>query len=51
LLMAFLSEPVLGIAGRSWRSYFGLLGLFAGVMAHIVASAGASRIDTTRQAP
>lgn len=51
LLMAFLSEPGLGIAGRSWRSYFALLGLFAGVMTHIVASAGASRIDTTRQAP
>jgi uncharacterized protein YjeT (DUF2065 family) len=51
LVMAFLAEPVLGIAGRSWRSYFALLGLFAGVMAHIVASTGARRIDTTRQAP
>jgi hypothetical protein len=23
LLMAFISEPAMGIAGRSWRSYFG----------------------------
>jgi len=38
LLMAFISEPALGLAGRSWRSYFGLIALFAGVMAHFVAS-------------
>jgi hypothetical protein len=38
--MAFLSEPALGLAGRSWRSYFGMIGLFAGVMAHLVESAG-----------
>jgi MFS family permease len=40
LLMAFISEPALGLAGRSWRSYFGLIGLFAGVMTHLVAAAG-----------
>jgi len=38
LLMAFISEPGLGLAGRSWRSYFGLIGLFAGVMTHLVAA-------------
>ena len=38
LLMAFVSEPALGLAGRSWRSYFGLIGLFAGVMTHLVAA-------------
>jgi len=37
LLMAFISEPTLGLTGRSWRSYFGLIGLFAGVMTHLVA--------------
>jgi uncharacterized protein YjeT (DUF2065 family) len=40
LLMAFLAEPALGLAGRSWRSYFGLIALFAGVMFHLVASLG-----------
>jgi hypothetical protein len=38
LLVAFMTEPPLGIAGRSWRSYFGLLALFAGVMTHLVAA-------------
>ena len=38
LLMAFISEPALGLAGRSWRSYFGLIGSFAGVMTHLVAA-------------
>lgn len=42
LLIAFFAEPALGLSGRSWRSYFGLIGLFAGVMTHIVASAGMS---------
>ena len=42
LLIAFFAEPAFGLAGRSWRSYFGLIGLFAGVMTHIVASAGLS---------
>ena len=43
LLMAFLSEPSLGLGGRGWRTYFGLIGLFAGVMTHLVARAGAGR--------
>ena len=34
LLMAFTAEPSLGIAGRSWRSFFGVIALFAGVVAH-----------------
>lgn len=38
LLLAFIAEPALGMAGRSWRSFFGLIGLFAGVMTHMVAS-------------
>jgi len=28
LLMAFIAEPPLGMAGLSWRSYFGLIALF-----------------------
>ncbi len=40
LLLAFFSESALGLAGRSWRSYFGMIALFAGVMAHLVASLG-----------
>src|SRR5712692_2113239 len=36
LLLAFVAEPALGIAGRSWRSSFGLISLFAGVMTHTV---------------
>lgn len=42
LLIAFFAEPAFGLAGRSWRSYFGLIGLFAGMMTHIVATAGLS---------
>jgi hypothetical protein len=38
LLAAFVTEPPLGIAGRSWRSFSGLIALFAGVMTHLVAS-------------
>ena len=34
LLMAFISEPSRGFAGRGWRTYFGLVALFAGVMTH-----------------
>ena len=34
LLLAFMMEPALGLAGRSWRSYFGMIALFAGVMTH-----------------
>ena len=47
LSMAFLAEPPLGMAGRGWRSLFGLVALFFGVMMHLVASAGARRIDST----
>lgn len=36
LLLAFIVEPALGIAGRSWRTYLGLIALFAGVMTHTV---------------
>lgn len=38
LLLAFTAEPALGMAGRSWRSFSGLIALFAGVMTHLVAS-------------
>jgi len=38
LLLAFVAEPALGVAGRGWRSFIGLIALFAGVMAHLVAS-------------
>jgi len=38
LLLAFISEPALGMAGRGWRSFLGLIALLAGVMAHMVAS-------------
>ena len=48
LSMAFLTEPPLGMAGRSWRSLIGMVALFVGVMTHLVASIGARRIDTTR---
>ena len=41
LTLAFLVEPPLGMAGRSWRSAVGLIALFAGVMTHLVAKAGA----------
>src|ERR1700730_9778409 len=37
VLMALLSEPALFLAGRGWRSYFGFIGLFAGVITHLVA--------------
>jgi hypothetical protein len=36
LLLAFIAEPALGMAGRGWRSFFGLIALFAGVMMHFV---------------
>lgn len=48
LTMAFLTEPPLGMAGRGWRSLIGMVALFVGVMTHLVANAGARRIDTTR---
>ena len=47
LSMAFLVEPPLGLAGRGWRSLLGMIALFVGVLTHLVASAGARRIDTT----
>lgn len=47
LSMAFLAEPPLGMAGRGWRSLLGMVALFVGVMTHLVANAGARRIDTT----
>ena len=34
--LAFFAEPALGLAGRSWRSYFALLGLFGGALAHLL---------------
>lgn len=42
LLVAFLHEPPLGLAGRGWHSYVGMIGMFAGVMAHLLASFGAA---------
>lgn len=42
LALAFAVEPALGMAGRSWRSFVGLIALFAGVMTHLVAKAGAA---------
>jgi hypothetical protein len=39
-LLAFGVEPALGIAGRGWRSYSGLIALFAGVVAHTLGSLG-----------
>ena len=41
LALGFIVEPPLGMAGRSWRSFVGLIALFAGVMTHFVAKAGA----------
>jgi ethanolamine transporter EutH len=42
LALAFTVEPPLGMAGRGWRSFVGLIALFAGVMTHLVAKAGAT---------
>jgi hypothetical protein len=42
LALAFTVEPPLGMAGRGWRSFAGLIALFAGVMTHLVAKAGAT---------
>src|SRR5215470_9040437 len=41
LLLAFLHEPKLGIAGRSCRSQLGVIPLVIGVALHFVASLGA----------
>ena len=51
LALAFLEEPPLGLPGRGWRSYIGLIAVFAGVMTHLGASIGVRRIDTTLQRP
>jgi len=51
LLLAFFAEPEFGISGRGWRSYFGMITLFIGVMMHVVASVGSRGIDTTRDHP
>ena len=48
LTLAFVVEPALGMAGRGWRSYVGLIALFIGVMIHLVAKAGVPGLDTTR---
>ena len=42
LTLAFAVEPPHGMAGRSWRSSVGLIALFAGVMTHLLAKAGAT---------
>jgi len=55
LLLAFLHEPALGIAGRSWRSQLGVIPLVIGVALHFVASIGANgsqcRIDSFERHP
>jgi hypothetical protein len=38
LLTVFFAEPSSGLAGRGWRSYFGLMGLLAWAMTHLVAN-------------
>jgi hypothetical protein len=38
LLMAFVSEPALGLRGEAGGVFSGLLALFAGAMTHLVAS-------------
>jgi hypothetical protein len=49
LLIAFFAEPTFGLAGRSWRSYFGLIGLFAGVMTQILATVGLSSAQVCKK--
>lgn len=51
LLVAFLAEPGMGLAGRGWRSYFGLIGLFAGTMAHLVARPAQAELTVVASAP
>lgn len=41
LLLAFLQEPSLGMAGRSWRTQLGMIPLIIGVGLHLVANVGA----------
>jgi hypothetical protein len=40
LLSAFASEPELGLAGRSWRSLFGVVILFGGTIFHWISMFG-----------
>lgn len=40
LVTAFLVEPSLGLAGRSWWSRLGLFTLLAGMLGHLIASVG-----------
>lgn len=49
--LAFLAEPSLGIAGRSWRTGAGLFALLGGALAHFLASSrrvAERRIDRVR---
>lgn len=43
LVLAFLHEPALGVAGRSWRSQLGVIPLVIGVGLHFVASLRANK--------
>jgi hypothetical protein len=38
IVLAFLAEPSLGLAGRSWRTSAGLFTLLGGAIAHFIAS-------------
>jgi hypothetical protein len=42
-LIAFLQEPAMGMAGRSWRGMLGVIPMIIGVGLHFVASLGAKR--------
>ena len=46
LTLAFLQEPALGIAGRSWRTQLGMIPMIIGVGLHFVASLGAKTDKT-----
>ena len=41
LLLAFVQEPSVGMAGRSWRTQLGLIPLIIGVALHLVANLAA----------
>jgi len=41
LLLAFVQEPSMGMAGRSWRTQLGLIPLIIGVGLHLVANLAA----------
>lgn len=38
VLFAFVSEPDHGFLGISWRSYYGVIALFAGSIAHLLSA-------------